>query len=304
MLTATRLDAGPVPVQPRRVRSLPSLQQQYRAYLMQRIEDYKDSLSRGELMRLGDEAARDLQGGTSGQLVLTEVLMQETVDQQIIARLNLPSFRKWRAKILPLREAQRSPNRWGISVSDPVGVVLPLIEPGDRALIIGAGADRAAYLLAAHDLEIQCLFGDSACATRVEGTMASESLTGNFEAFVVALGGPWLPPAVSGPYHLVVIDAAALLGLPPERQRALVIQAQQRTAPEGLHAIVSAESESSPEGCLHHYQDWPRIQPPKLPTSAAGRTDGPGLRGVLLSGPPIPASSLTSRPSGPGRSRG
>ncbi len=256
---------------------------------MQRIEDYKDSLTRGDLMRLGDEAAKDLQAGTSGQLVLTEVLMQETVDQQIIARLKLPSYRKWRAKILPLREAQRSPSHWGILDSDPVGMVLQLLEPNDRVLIVGSGADRACYLLAAHEIELQCLFGDTAAATRVEGIMASESLTGRFEAFVVALGGPWLPPAVNGPFHLVVIDAATLQALPPERQRALVLQAQHRTAPGGLHALVSVDADSAPEGCLHHYPDWQRIPPPPSPS---GRSHGQGLRGVLLSGPPVPPSSL------------
>jgi hypothetical protein len=78
---------------------------------MQRIEDFKDSISREQLLKLGDEAAKELQGGASDQLLLTEVLMQETVDQQIGKRLNLPSFRKWRSKILPLRKAQRDPMR-------------------------------------------------------------------------------------------------------------------------------------------------------------------------------------------------
>jgi hypothetical protein len=155
---------------------------------MQRIEDFKESVSREELMRLGDDAAAELRHGSNGQLQMSDILMLETVDQLIIARLRLPSFKKWRAKILPLREAQRSPTRWGISGSDPVGTVLPLLEPGDRALVIGSGAEAAAYLLAAHDLEIQCLLGDTAAAPRIEGKMASESLSGRFEAFVVMLG--------------------------------------------------------------------------------------------------------------------
>ena len=52
MLTATQLEPGPEEAQRRRVRPLPSLKQQYRAYLMQRIEDHKDSLSREELIAL------------------------------------------------------------------------------------------------------------------------------------------------------------------------------------------------------------------------------------------------------------
>jgi hypothetical protein len=258
---------------------------------MQRIEDYKDSLTREDLMRLGDEAAKDLQTGTSGQLVLTEVLMQETVDQQIIDRLKLPSFRKWRSKILPLREAQRSPTRWGMLNADPVSVVLPRVEPGDRALVIGGGAEPAVYLLASHDVVIQCLVGDTTAATRIEGTLASESLSGQCDVFVVLLGH-WVPPDVSGPFHLVVVDAASVANLPPARQRALVLQAQQRTAPEGLHALVSSDAEVAPEACLAHYPDWQRLPLPPPPT---GKTPHQGLRGLLLSGPPVPPSAALTQ---------
>ncbi len=289
--TATQLDPQEDAAPARRVRSLPSLEQQYRAYLMQRIEDYKDSLSREMLMRLGDDAASELHGARSDQLVLTEMLMQETVDQQIIDRLKLPSFRKWRSKILPLREAQRSPTRWGMSTVDPVALVLPRLEPGDRALVIGTGAERAVYLLAAHDLEIHCLIGDTTAATKIEGTLASESLSGQCEAFVVMLG-TWIPASVNGPYHLVVIDTATVQSLTPERQRSLMIQAQQRTAPEGLHALVSCDTDIAPESCLRHYPDWQKIPPP--PSGPTGRSNEPGLRGFLLSGPPIRPSGLSS----------
>ncbi len=291
MLTATQLDAQ-TQSSPKRIRSLPSLEQQYRAYLMQRIEDYKDSLSREELLRLGDVAARELQGGADDQFVLTEMLMQETVDQQIIKRLNLPSFRKWRSKILPLREAQRNPTRWGIRTTDPVSQVLPRLEPGDRVLVVGGGAEQATYLLAAHDTELKCLVGDSNAADRIEGKLASESLSGQCCVYVVKLGGGWLPGDVTGPFHLVVMDAAAVAPLSRERQRTLILQAQQRTAPEGLHALVSSDADIPPEGYLSHYPDWQRITPTGDPVT---KTSGQGLRGLLLSGPPVPpGASLTS----------
>lgn len=292
VLTAAQLEAqerSPA----RRSRTVPSLRQQYREYVMQRIEDFKDSLPREQLLRLGDEAARELQGGASGQLLLTEVLMQETVDLQIGKRLNLPSFRKWRSKILPLRDAQRDPTRWQIERSDPVAVVLPRLEPGDRALVIGGGADRAVYLLAAHDVEVVCLCEDTATADRVEEILSTESLSGRCEVFVVALG-QWLPP-LPMPLHLVIVDARVVLDLAPDLRQDLLARVQGLTAPEGLHAVVTAEPGAAPEGCLRHYPDWQRLPLPERP----GRGKRSGLRGVLLSGPPARAipTATVARPA-------
>jgi hypothetical protein len=292
MLTAAQLEALERKAPERKNRSVPSLKQQYQEYVMQRIEDYKDSLSRGELLRLGDEAARELQSENGAQLLLTEVLMQETVDQQIVQQLKLPSFRKWKIKILPLRKAQRSPNHWGIAGHDPIAAMLPRLEADDRALIIGAGAERAVYLLAAHDLSIVCLFGDHTTAGMVERKLATEALSGRCEVFAVALGGSWLPPLAT-PVHLVVIDVPTLLGLPRERQRAMVAQAQQLTAREGVHCLVSSDPDVAPEGCLLYYPDWQRLPLPK--PERVNHKSGPGLRGVLLAEPPLPPSPLSLR---------
>src|SRR5262245_47495004 len=93
---------------------LPSPKQRYEEYLLQRIEDYKNSLAREELLRLGNDAATELHDAPEGQYFLTEVLMQEMVDRLIMKRLKLPSFSKWRSKFARLREAQREPTHWGI----------------------------------------------------------------------------------------------------------------------------------------------------------------------------------------------
>ena len=118
------------------------------------------------------------------------------------------------------------------------------------------------YLLAAHELSVVCLFGDNSTAGMVERKLTTESLSGQCEVFVVALGGPWFP-SLEGPIHLVVIDAPTLLALPRERQRALIACAQQITAPEGLHCVVSSDPDVAPEGCLRFYSDLQRIPLPK-----------------------------------------
>jgi hypothetical protein len=72
-----------------------SLRREYEGFLLQRIEEYKDALSRQELLALADEAIHELEASPSEQLVLTEVLVLEHVDRIILRRLSLPTFRAW-----------------------------------------------------------------------------------------------------------------------------------------------------------------------------------------------------------------
>ncbi|MGH7592454.1 MAG: hypothetical protein ACRELE_01170, partial [Gemmatimonadales bacterium] len=58
----------------RKRRPIRSLRQQYDLYIMDRIEHYKNSISREELLRQADEAMVDLRG--EEQFLLTEVLAQ------------------------------------------------------------------------------------------------------------------------------------------------------------------------------------------------------------------------------------
>ena len=80
----------------RRRRSPYSDKQHYQEYILQRIEGYKNSIGRDELLRLGDEAAAELQHAAEGQFLLTEVLMLESVDRLIMKRLSLRPYNRWR----------------------------------------------------------------------------------------------------------------------------------------------------------------------------------------------------------------
>jgi hypothetical protein len=269
----------------RRGRPLPSPKQRYHAYLLQRIEDYKNSLAREEVLRLGNDAATELQEATEGQYFLTEVLMEETVDRLISKRLRLPSFAKWRQKFAQVREAQREPTHWGIERGSAVATLLPRLEAGDHALVVGGGAEAAAYLLAAHDLRVTCLFGDDATCTRIENKMAAESLTGDFAAFVVMLGS-WFPE-LEFPVNLVVIDAATLAGLPGPRRLELMAKLQDVTVPGGVHAVLPHE-DSVAETWVSLYPDWDRE---RLRSESTRRgTKRPAPPGVLLSRP-LPTST-------------
>src|SRR5919206_1856214 len=113
----------------RRRRSPYSDKQHYQEYILQRIEGYKNSIGRDELLRLGDEAASELQTTSEGQFVLTEVLMLETVDRLIMKRLALRPYRRWRQQFVKLRQAQRTPTHWGLEPSCAVAALLPRLEP-------------------------------------------------------------------------------------------------------------------------------------------------------------------------------
>src|SRR5512144_2029371 len=120
----------------RRRRSPYSDKQHYQEYILQRIEGYKNSIGRDELMRLGDEAASELQTTGEGQFVLTEVLMLETVDRLIMKRLALRPYRRWRQQFIKLREAQRTPTHWGLEPTCPLARLLPRVEPEDQVLVL------------------------------------------------------------------------------------------------------------------------------------------------------------------------
>lgn len=73
----------------------PSQRQLYREWLDQQIEDYKEQLSREQLLALADEAVRDLYDTAGHQYPLTELLLCDAVNDLISRRLDLPSYREW-----------------------------------------------------------------------------------------------------------------------------------------------------------------------------------------------------------------
>ncbi len=273
MLTTAQLVAA------RRHRPPPSLKQQYQEYLLQRIEGYKNSMTREQLLELGDEAANELQATLEGQFLLTEVLMLETVDRLIIKRLGLRPYGRWRQQFVKLRAAQREPTHWGLERKHIVAMLLPRLEMDDRILVVGAGAEPTAYLLAAHDADVTFIAGDLGCVERVESRMASESLARQFQAFVTNLGD-WLPPFEER-FHLVVIDAGALTALPYSRRRALLDQLKLITTPAGVHALIPGDPATPPEGFLSHYSGWERANPP----SSRRSTKASPPAGLLLTAP-------------------
>lgn len=288
MLSAAQLRGA----QQRR-RSPYSDKQYYQEYILQRIEGYKNSIGRDELLRLGDEAAAELQTAAEGQFLLTEVLMLESVDRLIMKRLSLRPYNRWRRQFLKLREAQRTPTHWGLEPGSPLARLLPRIEPRDISLVIGSAAESAAYLLAAHDAVVTFLAGDLGCVERVESRMATEALGSLFEGYV-AQAGPCLPEFVDipGPLDLVVIDPGALSELSAACRMEFVADLQRLSRPGSVHVLLPSCPSLAPESLLSFYDGWTVEEDGRRRRRSSGTRRPDGL---VLSGPPCPQDTEALR---------
>ena len=241
----------------RRRRSPYSDKQHYQEYILQRIEGYKNSVGRDELLRLGDEAASELQATSEGQFVLTEVLMLESVDRLIMKRLSLRPYRRWKQQFIRLRAAQRTPTHWGLDPHCPLSPLLPRIEPEDSALVVGSGAAATTYLLAAHDVAVTFLADELGSVERVESRMAAEALSSLFESYVTQFD-PALPEFLSflDGFDMVVIDPSVLQELNSSDRYELISDLQRRSRPEGVHVILPCCPAIAPEALRSLYPDW------------------------------------------------
>lgn len=281
MLSAT--DVRPTQ---RRRRSPYSDKQHYQEYILQRIEGYKNSIGRDELLRLGDEAASELQATTEGQFVLTEVLMLESVDRLIMKRLSLRPYRRWRQQFIKLRAAQRTPTHWGLEPGCPLSTLLPRLEPEDTALVVGTQAAPTAFLLAAHDAAVTFIAGDLGCVERVESRMAAEALASIFESYVAQLDQA-LPDFLNflEALDIVVIDPGVFVDLTLSERCRLVHDLQRRSRPGGVHLLVPTCTTIATDALRSLYPGWTGEEDPKR------RRRSPDSRrpeGLLLAKPLCP----------------
>jgi hypothetical protein len=240
----------------RRARQHRSLKQEYSEFILQRIEEYKDQLSRDQLVAIADEAVQELDGRHHEQLLLTEVLLLEHVDRIIQRRLNLPSYRRWRTRHLRLRRAQQQPTHWGLRPDVPVASLATSLDEGE-ALAVGGGALPAAFLLLAHDWPVVFIAPELSVVEAAETRVATESLGARFQALVVH-PGTWFPGIAP---LLTVLDPNALSEVEAGARDQFLVAAKQHTPHGGVHCLVphppGAEARAlGAEAARASYEDW------------------------------------------------
>src|SRR5258708_38158464 len=194
------------------------LKQESQEFILQRLEEYKNTVPRTDLLKIGDEAVRDLQASAQDQYLLTEVLLLEHVDRIIARRLRLPSFPRWRQKHRLLREAQRAPTHWGLDRGHPIVPWAARLEPGDVIVALGPAALGEALFLAAHDAEVFLLDQDLGAVQAAEGRAVSAQLACAVQALVINFGS-WFPALAPS---LLAIAAGALSQLRTTHRTSLI----------------------------------------------------------------------------------
>jgi len=255
MLSTSPLRGGE---QPHVLRRPPrSMKQEYEEFMLQRIEEYKNTVTRAELLLIGDEAVRELEANAGDQYLLTEVLLLEHVDRLIARRLRLPSFPRWRQRHRTLRLSQREPTHWGLDQDGPLMTLARRLEPGDLAVVVGAAALPGALFLAAHDAEVFLLDQDIGAIEAAEGRAVSEQLAGRFHALVIQLGS-WLPDVAPS---LVILNPTSLATSAAADRDAVLHELRTRTRPGGVHLILATPTSDgviplAPEALLAQYDGW------------------------------------------------
>ncbi|MBA3465940.1 MAG: hypothetical protein H0T21_00910 [Gemmatimonadaceae bacterium] len=229
-----------------------SLKYEYELYVENEIENYKESIPRSAILKIGDEAAAQMRD--QDQLVLDEMMLWGEVDRIIRKRLRLPAYDTWRRKRLKLLAEYRRPEHWGIR---PDGILAREIHPPaeSNVLVAGGEVERAALYLAAHGCTVSAVDSVASPLERVMNAAHAAGLTDRIQGCGADLS-QW-DPARS--LAAVICTPEAFAGLSgEERMRAFEVL-QGATREGGVHlvgTIVSGKRGVSVAELRRQYKGW------------------------------------------------
>jgi hypothetical protein len=229
-----------------------SLRHEYELYVENEIENYKESVSRSAILKIGDEAAAALRDGE--QFAMDELLLWAEVDRIIRKRLRIPAYETWRRKRVKMLAEYKRPEHWGIR---PDGILAREIHPPaeSKVLVAGGEIDRTALYLAAHGCDVTAVDREAKPLERVMNAAQEAGLADRIQSYVAGITD-WSPDVQLG---AVVCTPEAFVGLSAaERGRAFELL-QSVTRDGGVHlvgTIVRGQRGVSLAELRRQYKGW------------------------------------------------
>ena len=229
-----------------------SLRFEYECYVEQEIENYKDSIPRSAILRIGDEAVAVLQ--TSDQFGFDELLLCTEVDRIIRKRIGLPSYATWRRRRLKLIEQYRRPEHWGMTRDAPLVRVVPS-DAEAHVLLLGTHEEGTTLYLAANGCQVTTVEEDPDIVERVMVAAGQVGLSSRVNGQVSPLGA-WFPEA---PLHIVVSSPAAFERLTLEERVRVIEILKSATLDGGVHlvrSLAAADDALGVDELRERYRGW------------------------------------------------
>ncbi len=228
-----------------------SLKHEYELYVENEIENYKESVSRPAILKIGDEAAAVLRA--QEQFAMDELVLWAEVDRIIRKRLRIPVYETWRRKRLKILEEYRRPEHWGLR-SDSI-LAREIHPPAEsKVLVAGGEVESAALYLAAHGCDVTA-FDSEVKIERVMNAAHAAGLTDKIQGCLADLAS-WFPDA---PLSAVVCTPAAFAGLSAEERIRVFEVLQSATREGGVHlvgTIVRGQRGASVTELRRQYKGW------------------------------------------------
>jgi hypothetical protein len=217
-------------------RTARSFRHEYELFVEQEIENYKESIPRGAILAIGDEAAAKL--AAEPQLALTEMLLLEEVDKIIAKRIRLPKYESWRKKRQKLHEEMRRPEHWGMSKNDAlVRTVADAAKQKVTAhvLVAGESAHRSTLYLAANGCDVTALDTQEEALERVMAAAVEAGLGERVHAYAAQL--EHFTPTPDTSLRAVVCTLSALEHLSSDERARVIEVLQSATSDGGIHLV-------------------------------------------------------------------
>lgn len=229
-----------------------SLKHEYELYVENEIENYKESVSRSAILKIGDEAAASLRAGD--QFTMDELLLWAEVDRIIRKRLRIPAYATWRRKRVKMLAEYRRPEHWGIR---PDGALAREIHPPaeSKVLVAGGDIDRTALYLAAHGCDVTAVDREVKPLERVMNAAQEAGLADRIQSYVAGITD-WSPDV---PLGAVVCTPEAFTGLSVEERGRAFGLLQDATRNGGVHlvgTIIRGQRGISVAELRRQYKGW------------------------------------------------